>query len=51
MDVAITRQEEYLSVSWNSASAQINASEVKLGHMGCKLLGTLGKADRQEVEQ
>ena len=41
MDIEITRNDEYLSVSWNATSAQLHVSDFQLGHMGCKLLGTL----------
>ena len=46
MDISIVRQEEYLCVSWNSVSAQVHVSQIRLGHMGCKLLGTLTDVPR-----
>ncbi|MFC1634034.1 hypothetical protein ACFL5Z_04270 [Planctomycetota bacterium] len=41
MDITIVKKEETLCLTWNAVKAQINISEIKLAHMGCKLLGTL----------
>jgi len=41
MNITVIKQEENLCLSWNCVSAKVNVSEIKLAHMGCKLLGTL----------
>lgn len=41
MDIAIVKKQDCLSVSWNAATAEVDVSKIQLGHMGCKLLGTL----------
>jgi hypothetical protein len=51
MDITIIRKEDNLCVSWNAVTAQVNVSEIQLGHMGCKLLGTLANIPQNLVDQ
>ena len=51
MDIAIVKKQDYLSVSWNAAIAQVDVSKIQLGHMGCKLLGTLTSVPQNIAEQ
>ena len=51
MIVKIVKSDEYLSVSWNAASARVDVSEIQLGHMGCKLLGTLTSVPQNIADQ